>query len=120
MPRAKSRKQEAGQYALVAVLALAILWLSFLVFGIARKEEVARRAVADTKEELASLETRKASLEANMAELGTDRGQEATLRQTYGVARPGEEVIIVVPPEHKPEAITLPWYKKVLGFFGIW
>lgn len=120
MPRAKSRKQEAKQYVLVGVLALAILWLSFLVFGIARKEEVARRAVAETKAELASLEARKATLEANMAELGTDRGQEATLRQTYGVARPGEEVIIVVPPEEKPEAVQLPWYKKVLGFFGIW
>lgn len=120
MARAKSRKKEAGQYALAMVLVLAILWLSWLVFGIARKEEVARRAVAETKAELAALEARKANLEANMAELSTDRGQEATLRQTYGVARPGEEVIIVVPPEEKSEQVKLPWHKKVLGFFGIW
>jgi cell division protein FtsB len=119
MPR-RSRKKEVGQYALAAVLALAILWFSWLIFGIARKEEVARRAVAETKTELALLEDRKVSLEANMAELDTPRGHEATLRQTYGVARPGEEVIIVVPPDEEPEKIELPWYKKFLGFFGIW
>lgn len=116
----RSRKKEAGQYAIAAVLALAILWFSWLVFGITRKEEVARRAVAETKAELASLEARKTALEVNMAELSTHRGQEATIRQTYGVARPGEEVIIVVPPEQEPENIQLPWWKKVLGFFGIW
>ncbi|MEK7510952.1 MAG: hypothetical protein AAB582_01840 [Patescibacteria group bacterium] len=120
MPRAKSRKKEISQYAIAASLVLAILWLSWLVFGIIRKEEVARKAVAETKHELATLEARKTALEANMAELNTDRGQEATLRQTYGVARPGEEVIIVVPPEEKPEEVKLPWHKKFLGFFGIW
>lgn len=122
MPRriSRSRKQEIGQYALAALLALAILWFSWLVFGIARKEEIARRAVADTKAELASLNERKTVLEANMAELSTERGQEATVRQTYGVARPGEEVIIVVPPEEEPMEVKLPWYKKFLGFFGIW
>ena len=116
----KSRKQEASQYAIAAVLVLAIIWFSWLVFGIAQKEEVARRAVAETKNELASLEARKTTLEANMAELNTDRGHEATLRQNYGVARHGEEVIIVVAPKEGPEEIKLPWYKKVLGFFGIW
>ena len=120
MPRSRSRKKEAGQYAIAAVLALAIIWFSWLVFGITRKEEVARRAVAETKAELATLEARKETLEANMAELNTERGQEATIRQTYGVARPGEEVIIVVPPEEAAEKVQLPWYKKFLGFFGIW
>jgi len=119
MPR-KSRKKQASQYALAAFLVLAILWFAWLVFGIAQKEEVARKAVAETKSELAALEARKDILEENMAELDTARGQEATLRQTYGVAKPGEEVIIIVPPEEGPEKITLPWYKKVLGWFGFW
>jgi cell division protein FtsB len=116
----RPKKQEVGQYAIAATLVLGIIWLSWLVFGIARKEEVARRAVAETKAELVSLEARRTALEANMAELSTHRGQEATIRQTYGVARPGEEVIIVVPPEAEPENIKLPWWKKALGFFGVW
>ncbi|HYF29288.1 MAG TPA: hypothetical protein VEA36_02915 [Candidatus Paceibacterota bacterium] len=118
MPR--KPKKKVGQYALAAVLALSIIWFSWLVFGIARKEEVARRAVAETKAELASLKDRESVLQANLDELSTERGQEATLRQTYGVARPGEEVIIVVPPEEEPEKVELPWYKKFLGWFGIW
>ncbi|MES2994744.1 MAG: hypothetical protein V4681_01775 [Patescibacteria group bacterium] len=120
MARRTSRKKQAGQYALAVVLALSILWFSWLVFGIARKEEIARKAVAETKAELAALKDREAVLSANMAELSTDRGQEATLRQTYGVAKPGEEVIIVVPPEEEVEKVELPWYKKFLGWFGIW
>ncbi len=113
-------KRRVGQYALAALLAVLLLWLLFLIWGIARKEEIARGAVEDRKAELAILEERKAILEGNLAELSTERGHEASLRQTYGVARPGEEVIIVVPPKEVLPEPTLPWYKKFLGWFGVW
>lgn len=116
----KPTKQRVGQYALAAFLALLLLWLCFLVWGIVRKEEIARGAVEDRKSELATLEARKAILEGNLSELSTDRGHEATLRQTYGVARPGEEVIILVPPKEAPPQPKLPWYQRVLGWFGFW
>ncbi|HRH55952.1 MAG TPA: hypothetical protein PK609_03750, partial [Candidatus Paceibacterota bacterium] len=61
-----------------------------------------------------------AVLESNLGELSTDRGQEATLRQNHGVAKAGEEVIIVVPPKDDGLDPHLPWYKQFLGFFGIW
>ena len=120
MVRRRSRKQVAGQYALAAFLALVVIWLLFLVWGIARKEEIARSAVNDRKDELKTLEARKQVLSDNLAELDTPRGHEASLRQTYGVARPGEEVIIVVAPDEKPPEPKLPWYRKLLGWFGIW
>lgn len=108
------------EYAIAGALSLLIVWLLFLIWGIARKEEIARKAMDDRKGELAVLEERKAMLTGNLEELRSDRGQEATLRQTYGVARPGEEVIIVVPPKEPPPQPKLPWWQKVLGFFGIW
>lgn len=83
----------------VALLLLAIVWLTSLVWGIWRKEMVAREAVLTTRAELAALEERQARLAAQVAELETPRGQEATLRQNLRVARPGEEVIIVVPEQ---------------------
>ncbi|MDB5264783.1 MAG: hypothetical protein JWN64_354 [Parcubacteria group bacterium] len=119
MPR-KPTKKRVGEYALAGVLALALLWILFLLWGIVRKEEIARHAVRDTKAQLAVLEERRGTLSANLAELKTERGQEATLRQTHGVARPGEEVIIVVPGEATTTAPKIPWQKRFFGWFGFW
>ncbi len=119
MARRPTRKR-IGEYVLAAVLALAILWLLWLIWGIARKEEIARRTVRDTRAELAILRTRQQVLEGNMKELSTERGKEATLRQTYGVAKPGEEVIIVVPPKEATTTVQVPWWKKTLNWFGFW
>jgi cell division protein FtsB len=118
MPRRVSRKR-MGEYIVAGLLALLVLWLTWLLYGIARKEEIARRAVAETRAELASLEERKAVLNRNLAELETPRGQEATLRDTYGVAKPGEGVIIVVPPKEATTTPQLPWWRKFLGKFGL-
>jgi cell division protein FtsB len=119
MPRRPSKKR-IGEYVITALLVLVILWLLWMIWGIARKEERARSAVADTRAELALLEERKAVLEGNLAELATERGKEATLRQTYGVAKPGEEVIIVVPPKEEPLAPHIPWWKRAFNWAGFW
>lgn len=122
MPRT-SKKQQAkrvGEYLLAAGLSVLFLVLLWAVWGIARKEEIARSAVDDRKSELAVLSERKAVFEDNLAELSTERGQEATLRQNHGVARAGEEVIIVVPPKEDELDPHMPWYKRLLGWFGIW
>lgn len=108
------------EYLIAGLLSLAILWLLWLIWGIARKEEIARHAVANTRSDLATLEARKRVLEGNLAELSTERGKEATLRQTYGVAKEGEEVIIVVPPKEATTTPKLPWWKKAFNWAGFW
>lgn len=121
MPRVtKKRVQKTGEYLLATFLVLIVLILAWAVWGIAQKEERARRAVEDRKQELAVLKERKAVFEQNLAELSTERGQEATLRQNHGVARPGEEVIIVVPPKEDELNPSMPWYTRLMGFFGVW
>jgi len=118
--RQKPRVRQAGEYALATFLFIVVLVLAWAVWGIAQKEETARRAVEDRKRELAILKERQAVFEANLDELSTERGQEATLRQNHGVAKAGEEVIIVVPPKDDGLDTDLPWYTRILGFFGIW
>jgi len=122
MPRKSNRQhaKRAGEYLLAGGLSIVVLVLVWAVWGIARKEEIARSAVDDRKAELAVLKERKAVFEQNLAELSTERGQEATLRQNHGVARAGEEVIIVVPPKEDELDPHMPWYKRLLGWFGIW
>ncbi|MDQ1299467.1 MAG: hypothetical protein QG636_135 [Patescibacteria group bacterium] len=122
MPRTSKRQhaKRVGEYLLASGLSVLFLVLLWAVWGIARKEEIARSAVDDRKSELAVLSERKAVFEDNLAELSTERGQEATLRQNHGVARAGEEVIIVVPPKEDELDPYMPWYKRLLGWFGIW
>ncbi len=108
-----------SEYVIAGLMTILVLWLLWLLFGIIRKEEIARHAVADTKAELASLQTREVSLKTNLAEQNTERGQEAVLRETYGVAKPGESVIIVVPPKVATSTPVLPWWRKVLGWFHL-
>lgn len=106
------------EYLIAAGLSLALLWLLFLTFGIARKEEIARHAVKDTQAQLSQLDARRATLQQNINDLSTNRGQEAVLRQTYGVAKPGEEVIIVVPPKDVPPPPKLSWWQRTIQWFG--
>lgn len=107
------------EYVIAALLALVIVWLLSLIFSIARKEEIARKTVAETRAELTQLKDRETTLQGNLDELSTDRGQEASLRQTFGVARPGEEVIIVVPKKELPPPPPVPWWARVLSWFGL-
>ena len=115
----RTTRNRLREYVIASVLSLVIIWLLSLIWSIARKEEIARRTVNETQAELALMEEREKVLKGNLAELETERGQEATLRQTFGVAKPGEEVIIVVPPKELPPPPPLPWWQKVLNFIGL-
>ena len=109
-----------ARYAAAAAMAALVLLLAFAVWGIYQKQERAREAANDKAAELVLLEERREKLEADLAELGTERGREAVLRQNHGVAKAGEEVIIVVPPEADDLEPHVPWYQRLLGWFGAW
>ena len=119
MIRRRRKAPDYKQYALMAFLLVLLSWLLFMVWDIYEKEERARHAAEDAKSELLALSEREAKLSENLQELSTERGREASLRETYGVARPGEEVIIVVAPEGEEELGELPWWRKFLGYLGL-
>lgn len=50
----------------------------------------------DAEVQLASLETQKKTISASVDQLSSARGQEALLREHYGVVKPGEGVIQIV------------------------
>ena len=115
----RRKKRPVRDYVIAGILVLVIIWLSIMLVGIVQKEETARRAANDARRELSALQTREATLAKNVADLDTERGQEATLRETYGVARPGEEVNIVVQPEAETPLEALSWWDKFLGWMGM-
>jgi cell division protein FtsB len=113
------KKNTTREYFLAGVLSLLIVGFSISIVGIFRKEQIARNAVRESRLEYESLTKQKDILQKNMDDLETKRGKEATIRQTYGVALPGEDVIVVVPgKEVVPEAPRSLW-KRLFDWFGL-
>ena len=102
---------------LIGILLLVSFWLLSLIWGLAGKAQVAVTQANDAKRQYETLEERKAMLQANVAALDTSRGRDAAIRTTFGVARPGEEVIVVVPPVAATSTPPLTWWQRILSWF---
>jgi hypothetical protein len=111
------RPKEWQRGILIGILLLVAFWLTSLIIGLAGKTHIAVSEAGDAKEQYEALEARKASLEASLAAFGTARGQDAAIRTAFGVARPGEEVIVVVPPAEATATPPVPWWKKLFSWF---
>ncbi len=111
------RAKQWRQGFLIGLLLLVAFWLATSIWGLFAKAHIAVSEANEAKWQYEALETRKATLEANLAALGTPRGKDAAIRTSFGVARPGEEVIIVVPPLPATTTEPLSWWEKVLSWF---
>ncbi len=111
------RKEQWRQGVLISILLLAAFWLLSLIIGLVGKARVAVGEAHNAQGQYQALEERKAILEGNLATLATERGQDAATRTAFGVARPGEEVIVVVPPDSKIPTTTPSWWQQILDWF---
>lgn len=109
--------KQLRQGLMVGVLLLAAFWLASLIWGLVGKARVAVTEANDAKGQYQALEDRKASLEASVAALDTPRGKDAAIRTAFGVARPGEEVIVVVPPATATPTTTPSWWEQLFSWF---
>lgn len=103
--------------ALIGVLMVVAFWLTTSIWSLADKALVAVSEANEAKVRYQLLEERKATLEANLASISTDRGKDAAIRTAFGVARPGEEVIVVVPPATTTPVVEKSWWDNVLSWF---
>ena len=111
------RTKQWRQGIIVGILLVVAFGLISLIWGLAGKIQIAVTEAHNAQRQYQALEERKAALEANLAALATPRGQDAAIRTAFGVARPGEEVIVVVPPEAKASTSTPSWWQRILGWF---
>ena len=77
--------------------------LAVLVFFVGRgawnthqKAQIARSERDIAERAFTEMESRSSELQASLIRLKSDRGIEEEVRQKYTVARPGEEVVIIV------------------------
>ncbi len=111
------RGRSVRQGAITGGLLLVALWLGGLIWGLASKAEIAMKEAREVQEQYEVLEVRKEKLQANVAALETDLGKDTAIRTAFGVARPGEEVIVVVPPAPATTTPEKSWWDKVKDWF---
>ena len=105
---------------LILLLALVIVAISGVWKAYLKKQEsLSLRKEAEVQ--LADLSKRKAQLEADITKLNTPRGMEEALREQYGLAKSGENVIIIVDssaPAPVPETSpVMEWFQKTLSWW---
>lgn len=111
------RAKQLRQGFLIGALLLIAFWLASLIFGLVGKAQVAVGEAHDAQREYEALEERKSRLQENLSTIETPLGQEAAIRAAFGVARPGEEVIVVVPPAVATSTPEPSWWQKVVDWF---
>ena len=111
------RAKEFRQGVMIAGLLLVALWLGSLIWSLGEKARVAITEADNTKAQFQNLEARKDKLESDITAFNTPRGQDAAIREAFGVAKSGEEVIVVVPPAEASSSPPESWWQKVLDWF---
>ncbi|PIR83188.1 hypothetical protein COU19_01815 [Candidatus Kaiserbacteria bacterium CG10_big_fil_rev_8_21_14_0_10_56_12] len=111
------RPAQLRQGIVVSALILVSFWLLSLIWALVGKAQVAVSEAHDAERQYRALEDRKQTLQANLEALHTPLGQDAAIRTAFGVARPGEEVIVVVPPTVATTTPELSWWQKILRWF---
>lgn len=111
------RGRSIRQGVITSGLLLVAFWLGGLIWGLASKAEVAMMEAKEVQGQYEALEARRQKLQANVAALETDLGKDAAIRTAFGVARPGEEVIVVVPPAPATTTPNKTWWQKVRDWF---
>lgn len=111
------RGKQLRQGSLIGFLLLVAFWLLSLIWGLVGKAQVAVNEAHNAERQYEALELRRVSLETSLAALATARGKDTAIRTAFGVARSGEEVIVVVPPSVATSTPPFPWWKRVLNWF---
>jgi cell division protein FtsB len=77
-------------------LSVFVLFSLWAVLGVLQKERDSRLLKSEAQVKLEELKKREIALHARIGSLETERGQEAALRDAYGVGKDGEAMIQIV------------------------
>lgn len=104
--------------AILAILALIFLWS---VIGLWGKMSQTRRNLRIAREKTELMREQKSALQSDLQKLATDQGKEEFFRENYGLAKTGEEVIVIVEeekaPENKPRGAIRSFFSSFLNLF---
>jgi|SRR3989344_172619 len=112
-------------YSKTVFVILAVITLVLLkgAWGVFQKQQESGKNLARVEKELVTASERQVELEQSVKNLETIQGIEEEIRSRYSVAKPGEEVVLIVDPP-VPDDGTLSergssWSKIKKWFFGL-
>jgi cell division protein FtsB len=84
-----------------------------------QKWRLSEEALEKTRASYENLEKREAFLDSKIDSLSTEAGVEAEVRERFGVAKPGEGVIVVLSEEEEQQFVEEEegWWEEVKGWF---
>lgn len=95
----KQVKRRIYSKPVLIVLLILLFFVAKAVWNAYEKASIARANVVTAQRELDELEIRYTEVEQDLKRFDTEEGIEAEIRSTYGLAREGEQVIIIVDEE---------------------
>ncbi len=118
------QEKKGWKYYLHSKLVLTLLFILLLlfawnVFGLIGKLEDTYKNRKSEEAKITDLEKRKAQLSSDIEKLNTDKGKEEVIRQNFGLAKEGEQLIVIVDDKNKtasvpqPENGFLSWLKNI-------
>lgn len=102
-----------GRRVLLVALLVVLVFVGrgvWKVYDTSKNSETLR---AQAEMRMHELEEREARLKADIASLKSERGVEETLRETYGLGREGEGVVVIVEPVAAPTFEQRTWSDKL-------
>lgn len=100
------------------ILFVVLILLVRSTWKIYQKHEEAKRSREAAEKELIALQQSGEGLVQKIKELESQRGQDREIREKFGVAKEGEEVVFIVKPKNDGATTAAP---TELSFFGrIW
>lgn len=115
--RNRGRKNIMESTPALIVLGIVVLVFSWSVMRFWSKMADTRKnkEIAEAKTE--ELQAQKMALRGDLEKLRTDRGKEEFFRENYGLAKAGEEVIVIVDNEEAAEAPERGAISSFFSFF---
>ena len=87
----------------LALLGVLVVFFAFGVIGFFGKMQVTRENKKMAENKVAELENKKKELSSEIAKLKTPTGVEESIRLKFGLAKEGEDLIVVVEDKNKPK-----------------
>jgi cell division protein FtsB len=102
-------------------LVIFIFFMAKQVYEIYLKNKISRESLSIATKNYEALKTREKMLSLEIERLKTEAGIEEEIRNKYNVARPGEEVVVIVDKEKESSSTkenkTEGFWQKFLNFF---
>lgn len=105
----------------IGVLCLLFILIAINTWDVYQKQRRAKRAVEEVRKEYDSLEARSVFLLEEINTLDEEEGVEATIRERFRVAKPGEKVIVLVDAQEstsEPKQEENGFWEKIKGWLG--